>query len=236
MASKSDIFMLRGIVAHRAVLWPFTRPCTGTWLDNYRRRHAIQSEADITMDVLEAAIRAAWDTGHTAQYRAAEALLNLNGPSDEKAAFEGVSRSLTPNDRDAVLAGLRDTVRNAAGALEQWIRTRGPRGDEFTCLWAEAPLLAVDGYFTHPDALERNAQVDLVGFRAGGDIEIIDLKFGNHAPPDWVIIRDRDQIHRYLDTARAHLTDPDRHITGRLLYIGRGTPTAHWTPWQTLTT
>lgn len=236
MGSKSDVFMLRGVIAHRAVLWPFTRPCIGPWLDTYRRRRAIQSEADITMDVLETSIRAAWDSGHAAQYRAAEALLNLNGPSDEKAAFEAVSRRLSQSDRDAVLAGLRGTVRNAADALDQWVRTRGTRGDEFSCLWAEVPLLAVDGYFKQPDdAAQHNAQVDLVGFRAGGDVEIIDLKFGNHAPPDWVVTRDRKQIDRYLHAARARLTAPNRQITGRLLYIGRGTPTSHWTPWQSLT-
>lgn len=234
MGSKSDIFMMRGVIAHRAVLWPFTRPCTGTWLENYRRPRAIQSEVDITMDVLESAIRAAWDSDHTAQYRAAEAVLNLNGPSDEKATFEAISRNLSSSEREAVLGGLRGTIRNAATALEEWVRTRGTRGDEFTCLWAEAPLLAVDGYFIHPADTQQNAQVDLVGFRARGDIEIIDLKFGNRAPPDWVIARDRDQINRYLRTARAHLADPSRRVTGQLLYIGRGTPGPRWTPWQAL--
>lgn len=234
MSSKSDVYMLRGVIAHRAVLWPFTRPCTGAWLDTYRHQRSLQGETDITMDVLETAIRSAWATGHTAQYRTAEALLNLNGPSDEKAAFERISRTLSSPARDEVLAGLRSTVRNAAEGLEHWIRSRSVRGEDFTCVWAEVPLFTVDGYFVRSDAVDKNAQVDLIGFRVGGDIEVIDLKFGSHAPPGWVIERDREQIRRYLNSARGHLTDTTRQVSGRLPYVGRGTPTAHWTPWQTL--
>lgn len=226
--------MLRGVIAHRAVLWPFTRPCTGNWLEHYRHHRALQAEVDITMDILESAIRNAWSTGHTAQYRTVEALLNLNGPSDEKAAFEHISRALTPDQRDVVLAGLRYHVRNAANALEAWIRTRGMRGDDFVCVWSETPIVAIDGYFDTGHHEGGDVQADLLGFRAGGDVEVIDLKFGTMKPVDWVVEQDRIQINRYLETARAHISDPSRHVIGRLLYVGRGASTTRWTPWQTI--
>lgn len=220
MADKSDIYTLRGSIAHRAVLWPFTRPCVGSWLDHYRHPRALQAEAESNLDVLQTAISAAWRTGLIRDYRAAEAMLNLNGPADDKANLERTSRSFTSAEQKEALSGLPMLVRNGANAVEAWVKTRGLHGDDFVSVWSEAPLRSIRGFHAEDEG-SIGWQADLVGVRQSGDLEVIDLKFGTMKPQEWVVERAETQLSGYVDAAKRYLAAEGSRVSGKIVFIGR---------------
>ncbi|MGN8049946.1 PD-(D/E)XK nuclease family protein [Curtobacterium sp. 22159] len=226
---------MKGVLAHRAVLWPFVRPLYGKRFEYFHDPERFVGETDIAVDVLEAALRGTQAEPASAPHRhTAQGLLNVDGPNDGADTFVSEWRQLTTREQDAVLDGLRPMVANASRALATRFGSRSITGKPFTHAWSEVPLFAVAG--THgvltPDA--EHLRADLLVYRADGDIEVIDLKFGNATPPDWVVRQDTEQLRRYLDAVRAGTEGTGRHIRGRLLFIGqgRGRPTRHWSPWQ----
>ncbi len=224
--------MLRGTIAHRAVLWPFTRPVVGTALEGYwNERSQLQIEANTAAEILEGTIRAAWQAGTAGAYRTAEALLNVNGPADWTAGLRSTTESMSDSDREIVFRSIRSLVGNGARVISDWLKRRGVRGEDITCAWSEVPLMSVTGYFERPNVLLERLRADLVGFRSNGDIDVVDLKFGAKNPQAWRADKDAAQIRAYLDAVQARVVDDGRRITGRIFYVDAGPWTARMKPW-----
>lgn len=235
MGDRHTEFTMKGILAHRAVLWPFVRPVYGRRFTFFHHAEHYVGETDVAVDVLEAALRGVTvEPASEPRRHMAQGLLNLDGPNDGADTFVAEWRKLTARDQDAVLDGLRPMAANAAQALTVRFGTLSITGEPFTHAWSEVPLFAVAG--THgvlaPDA--EHLRADLLIYRADGDIEVVDLKFGNANPPEWVVQRDSEQLRRYLEAVRGGMEGTGRHVRGRLLFVGqaKGRATRHWSPWQ----
>jgi len=235
MVDRHTAFTMKGILAHRAVLWPFVRPLYGKRFEFFHDGEHFVGETDVAVDVLEAALRAVTaEPSSEPRRHVAQGLLNVDGPNDGADSFVAEWRKLSASQRDAVLDGLRPMVANAAQALAVRFGTRSVAGKPFTHAWSEVPLFAIAG--THgmlsPDA--EHLRADLLIYRSDGDVEVVDLKFGNAKPPEWVIQRDTEQLHRYLEAVRVGMEGTGRRVRGRLLFVGqaKGRPTRHWSPWQ----
>lgn len=229
MSTVSEVFTLRGSIAHRAVLWPFSQPCTGSWLENFKKPKEITAEVDLALDVLMPAVNRAWDTEDVGDYRTAEALLNMCGPSDYKATFAAISSHLGDEDRDKVLGALRRTALFGAEAVEHWLRSRSLTGAQWSCVWSEVPLRFLGLYSSDQSAGTPDCRADLVGFRPNGDIEIVDLKFGNAQPQPWVLNESVKQVEKYIQLAKTQAPVAERRVTGQVLFIDSSPDRKKWT-------
>lgn len=231
MTNSSSPRTLRGVLAHRAVLWPFTRPSMGAWLERFKEHNVLVGEVDVAMDLLERSVRSSWETGKMIDYRATEALLNFSGPSDDTASFWDTSQQLNDDDRERVFDRLRLMTKSAAEEVENWLRSRSTRGRAITCAWSEVPVFASDGLIGPPNVLHRHLRADLVGFRSDGEIEVIDLKFGNSRPLEGIAQAHRAQLQKYIDAIADHPSPRGKTVTGRILYIdgSGGRSSTRWT-------
>ncbi|MGN7190506.1 MULTISPECIES: PD-(D/E)XK nuclease family protein [unclassified Curtobacterium] len=216
----NTIFMLRGQLVHRAVLWPFTRPLVGDQLRAVKDPEFVKRRAVVASTVLARALENLLDGGSDLEKDTALGLVNLEGPRDVT-TFEPEWQRLSTADRREVLIDLDRYVINAANGIAAFIREVGLTGGLTTCVWSEVPLFMADGFFNPVEGVPTRLRVDLVVWRQRGVIDVLDLKVGNANPPDWVLEKDRKQLALYVEAVKRRAPGTTR-VRAKLLYVGRG--------------
>lgn len=222
------IFMLRGQLVHRAVLWPFVRPLVGDQLQAVKDPDFVRRRAIVAATVLVRALEGLLDGGTDLEKDTALGLINLEGPRDVT-TFEPEWQRLSTADRREVLVDLDRYVVNAANGIAAFIRQVGITGGLTTCVWSEVPLFMADGFFAPVEGVPTRLRADLVVWRQRGVVDVLDLKVGNANPPDWKLQQDRKQLALYVDAVQRRAVGASR-VRAKLLYVGRGHGASRFEP------